>query len=458
MKETCGKCHAEVTVRHLNSLHSTLEGHRLALVDSMGKEKGEAQFTQCTGCHATCTSCHMKQPDKFNRLVSQTESHGFTKQPASYVCKVCHGQTSETYLGDPANPQHKPSMMATAGIECTDCHSEKEIHGDGKRPNFIADTRKPSCEGCHLQPNAVKFAGVSSVPPQFDPREYAHQAHGDDVDCIACHTQWYTNCWDCHRGDAQKQDNKLYLAVNPTTKKVQTAVHSPLNAELGGADPAIGGWAIKARHSWGQARPCDECHTNSDAYIDNFLRNGKFVGVWAKERRNAGFVDEKLVARITVDAQKLALTAHRDINCVGCHNNTGDETCTKCHVSTTNVDRSRTAFTATQVLLASSRALIIEARALNVDATGWDKQRADLEEAYWQTTNLFHSNPNLAQKQIQNLNAVAKQLVGESENAIANARLHNKLLVASVPFVFGAMIAAGAGMLLMRSKKNDLQE
>jgi len=63
VKDTCGQCHAEITERHLKSLHSTLEGHRLSLVSLLGEKEGMARFAGCRSCHATCTHCHMKQPD-----------------------------------------------------------------------------------------------------------------------------------------------------------------------------------------------------------------------------------------------------------------------------------------------------------------------------------------------------------------------------------------------------------
>ena len=240
VNSTCGSCHAEITAQHLSSLHSTLQGHKLSLVGLLGQKDGLARFDTCTSCHATCTDCHMKDLDRYNRLVPRTETHRFARRPASAVCGVCHGQTGESYLGSRSDKVHHSSVMAAAGLECPDCHAGAEAHGGGGRPGFIGETVKPSCEQCHAKSEPVVITSKGPITVrQYDPGNPAHRIHRDRLACVACHTQWYTNCWDCHKGKAKPDSDKFFLAVNPKTAKIHTAIHVPINGELGGVPPRL---------------------------------------------------------------------------------------------------------------------------------------------------------------------------------------------------------------------------
>ena len=409
VKDTCGTCHQEITARFLNSLHNTLEGHKTALVDLLGEKDGATRFQSCTSCHASCTDCHMKQPDRYGRLVPQTERHHFTRSPAAAVCKACHGQTAETYLGARNNADHGPSAMAAAGLECVDCHSEADVHGNGRRPTFIGETAEPKCLTCHGgSAMTVTTAKGMLTPRLFDAKNPSHQMHQQRVACVACHTQWYTNCWDCHKGSAKQDSSKFFLALNPESGEVHTAIHVPINAELGGVKPEVGGWAIKTAHSWGKPQSCQKCHTDPSVYISPDARQAKFVSFWGPKHANGLFVDEKLVKQITITPQSLEQSAHKGIACEACHSSLADDVCTGCHRE--NRNRSQLPYWQTDDLLQTSNRRLSQLRAIGAGSAEWERRWTSLRDQYLQAGNDFHGNPELSETHIRAIHRDAVQL------------------------------------------------
>ncbi len=419
VKDTCGKCHEVITTRHLDSLHSTLEGHKSSLVSLMGPEAGLARFAACTSCHTTCTDCHMKQPDRYGRLVPKTESHRFTRRPSSAICKVCHGQTAETYLGGQGATGHGPSVMAAAGLECVDCHSEEEVHGGGKRRRFIGETVKPTCEKCHARSNLKMTTAKGPVAVrEYNPRTPAHQTHQGVVDCVACHTQWYTNCWDCHKGKAREDRDRFYLAVNPKSGMVHTAVHVPTSNEFGGVAPEMGGWAVKTRHSWGKSQSCEKCHADPDVYINPEWRRARFVSFWSTEEAKASFVDEKLVKQLTIDTERFGRSVHKALSCEACHNSPGNEVCAGCHTGTGKRAEPRAMFRETNDLLMRSKPSLPEVSKRLPEPTVWEGRWTELRDRYMQAANEFHIDPRAAQDRMWTVRQAVERFNKESENAL----------------------------------------
>ncbi|HMK66823.1 MAG TPA: hypothetical protein VK564_13575, partial [Thermodesulfobacteriota bacterium] len=412
---------AEITTRHLNSLHNTLDGHRLSLVNLMGQEAGMARFNTCTSCHASCTDCHMKQPDRYNRLVPRTESHQFTRRPSSKVCRVCHGQTGETFFGGGEKSEHGASAMAKAGLECMDCHSEGEIHGSGKRNGFIGQTVKPNCEKCHASPGGKVTASKGTLSAmQYNPKTAGHSIHPETVSCVACHTKWYTNCWDCHKGKAREEKGKFFLAIHPTTGKVHTATHVPINRELGNVSPDLGGWAVKTRHSWGKAQACEQCHTDPETYINPALRQAPFVGFWATEQARGAFVDEKLVKLIRIDQEGLAKSVHHGLSCPTCHASPGNETCSGCHTRRAGKSGPRATYQKASGLLQSSKHLLEKEPGSVSDLSSWKSRWAVLRERYLRIGNEFHSKPWPAGKQMEEFRGEAEKFYRDIRTALKN--------------------------------------
>lgn len=91
------------------------------------------------------------------------------------ACARCHPV-------DPADTDvHFRRQMA-----CLDCHTAREIHGDGTAWNTYMQpgALETRCETCHadLRPSR------------------SHTVHGHKLECVTCHTQEFLTCYNCHLG------------------------------------------------------------------------------------------------------------------------------------------------------------------------------------------------------------------------------------------------------------------
>ena len=119
-------------------------------------------------CHATsCDACHAKE-------MNGKVTYSLDKTVALHACHQCHGEMDKDTV----------DVHFSKGMKCLDCHSLREIHGDGvsyntyMQPGFY-DTR---CEKCH---------------PKIG-RSRSHILHEGKVDCVVCHTAETVICLNCH--------------------------------------------------------------------------------------------------------------------------------------------------------------------------------------------------------------------------------------------------------------------
>jgi nitrate/TMAO reductase-like tetraheme cytochrome c subunit len=188
----CGSCHPDVVPDAVNSLHYTVAGFSTALharsspanysaLDAMASQ-------QCQTCHATCSDCHVSRPPAVGSGL--LAGHQFVKTPISeQTCVGCHGsRIQDEYYG--LTQGLPPDVHEQAGLTCTDCHTEGEMHGTGQAAGatgLYASGVEPECESCH----ADKVGIGSGV--------LLHEIHGTEiVPCQTCHSISYTNCTGCH--------------------------------------------------------------------------------------------------------------------------------------------------------------------------------------------------------------------------------------------------------------------
>ncbi len=234
---------------------------------------------ECTSCHlwtparavrgnfrATgCAACHMpyaedgKSQSKDQAMNPEKASrplrHQLTKQIPITQCATCHnggsraamnfrgmmeappaGRETFTYdqdlLHGHAYTQQTPDVHFTRGMACIDCHTEREVHGDGqvyRKRHYEVELR---CETCHGTPDKLatgvtaqgrrlrnlfvptgpnlaglvtllsKFTGELHTVPQL--ANLATQPAGHDAthlaktECFTCHTAWAPTCYGCH--------------------------------------------------------------------------------------------------------------------------------------------------------------------------------------------------------------------------------------------------------------------
>lgn len=464
--ETCGACHVDITSRHLNSLHSTMDGHLLALEDLLGAGMiNDRQYQSCTKCHATCSDCHVKEQGAHGLLYPRVESHYFAPRPPVENCRACHGGTGDTFFGEPGNEDaHGPSMMAQAGMVCMDCHSEKEVHGDGNRYPFLVYSPKPHCHDCHEDSGRqVRVGDGLTVAPQYETGNAAHAIHSDDViSCEACHTEWYASCWNCHSGRVTEVRYEHYLAINPLTNKVHPAAHSPAAGEdWGDAIPVEigGGWAIKSRHSWGRPQSCETCHVDASTYIDEEGRRAPFIGYWVAERGNATFVDTEWVQSLLIDIEALESGVHAEIGCAGCHSVLDDSTCRDCHAtledSSAPVEGSRTSYLAANACLESTKRLMEMAAEMGVETPSWQAAWSELRSRYLWAGNYFHQEPVAAQTTMEALAQECEQQRTALHDAVSTQETRRQMTVAGAPLALGLLGALTLGFVAYRSIRRE---
>jgi hypothetical protein len=184
----------------LSSLHYTADGMRYWY----SKENGGMEALTgipyedlgCKNCHAAgCDRCHKLEKGK-----KECREAAYSLEAArdQSVCLKCHGRERAMIKIDHKAKQE--DVHSLQGLECVDCHSQREIHGDGgkyvslKQPGAM-DTQ---CENCH-----------DSVKPTE-----AHTVHKEKVDCKACHIRHVVSCTNCHFDTLVEKGKRKALPVS----------------------------------------------------------------------------------------------------------------------------------------------------------------------------------------------------------------------------------------------------
>jgi hypothetical protein len=218
----CGDCHDDIARRAATSLHQQGWGQKNAVAKRMGVASFDAlsQTMQmaygqnCATCHGSCGDCHVNRPKASGGGLYK--GHQFSRTPDMRDnCVACHSSRGgHAYFGLGVGAQ--PDVHLTqAGFTCLDCHSQKQIHGDGKiYEHRYQAALSPQCVDCH--------DGIA------DANEY-HEAHMESFACHLCHSQDYNNCGSCHVGGEGARipshlDYKIGLNPIPEDKPHKFAV------------------------------------------------------------------------------------------------------------------------------------------------------------------------------------------------------------------------------------------
>ena len=277
----------------LKSLHATTGGmkHWYEAKDGFMQLTGiPYDKLGCKKCHASsCDVCHAKKTD--SGLAYSKEEAG--KQAK---CLKCHAREKATFGYDKKiafNDVH-------AGMECMDCHTAKDVHGDG---NEYVSGRQPGvidakCTNCH------KPSGEEGEAPQI-PSDRPHKVHGNKLACEACHVSNTFSCYNCHF------DEFLRLAKAGDPKAKPKSFAGPVKSFLllvnhngkvtsGGFQTLVGGnkgfvaYVPFETHSiMKEGRKCGDCHGTE---IARALAKGKKVKVsWLGEDGKVKFIENAVV-------------------------------------------------------------------------------------------------------------------------------------------------------------------
>ncbi len=196
----------------------------------------------CNGCHVrTCDSCHTKEIDG-KPVFSLEEAKSGTR------CTRCHSMESLTFARkNPGNS--RADVHFSRGMKCVDCHSAREIHGDGKVYDSMQapGAMDTSCEKCHTD--------LSRCP--------SNAVHKGKVDCTACHVREVSSCYNCHFDTKVKEKKSVSLPlkdvlflINHDGKATLANLHTFVyrNRTMIVFAPAFAHLVMK------KGRSCGECH------------------------------------------------------------------------------------------------------------------------------------------------------------------------------------------------------
>lgn len=267
----CAPCHKKIADVFPSSLHATFRGAYTVMQARSGDKWPQvkpAVDKACYKCHASCGGCHVaKEGPSAQGLYG---GHRFFKRaPVSQGCDGCHGgRIGPEYFGRIEG--NKPDVhWEKAKMECYDCHSVAEFHGDGTAyPTRLDRKTRPTCLQCH--PDAAP--GRSKLQ--------AHNVHKGKVSCYTCHSQSYTNCYGCHAGKGSTSEVEFKIGVDPKAGgKYTTLRHVPttrrmFDAFVPNGQPnydAVATWTVASPHNirrvTKQSESCNNCHGNGEIFL-----------------------------------------------------------------------------------------------------------------------------------------------------------------------------------------------
>jgi len=188
---------APVTNFYETSLHYTNRG----LEYWYAKEQGGLEritgipFSDlpCARCHVrSCDTCHKKE-------VEGKAAYSLEPVRSQDVCQNCHNiESLAEYKKNPDNPM--ADVHFRKDMNCMDCHTAREVHGDGTAYNSVQDpgALDARCENCH-RPENLRCPGL--------------EAHKGKLDCNACHVRDLPSCYNCHFDTRVKEGKSLSIPV-----------------------------------------------------------------------------------------------------------------------------------------------------------------------------------------------------------------------------------------------------
>jgi len=205
-------------------------------------------------CHVqTCDACHKKE-------VNGKTMYSVQQAQTEEACKRCH----------PVD-KNDPDLHFKKGMKCMDCHSSREIHGDGVAYNTymepgVFDTR---CENCHA---SIKQSA-------------SHTVHKGKLDCTTCHVKDFPVCFNCHVETRLKEGKDVQLLVNGSLFLVNHDGKVTLANFLSYVykNKTMLTFAPYFSHSIKkEGRKCSECHNSP--IIQAIKKNNFVLATWEKNK------------------------------------------------------------------------------------------------------------------------------------------------------------------------------
>ncbi len=193
-----------------------------------------------------CLHCHYRGGRLGPAFLGYREGAGPGMNPpnAEYLGETLHGHDASFYVKDEDSTntydETPPDVHREAGMDCVDCHTEADVHGDGHIYADTASAIEIRCESCHGTIDApstletargrplqnlsrdadgtvwltTKRSGTRLKVPQIaeslaqaDPASALHRSmgrdangfsHAESLECYTCHAAWIPTCYGCH--------------------------------------------------------------------------------------------------------------------------------------------------------------------------------------------------------------------------------------------------------------------
>ena len=343
---------------------------------------------ECTSCHlwtqpksikgnfrgTGCTACHMPYGEDGKSAGGDTAMprdkrgrplrHVLTKAVPVTQCATCHNGGSraamsfrgmmeappegrQTFAYDQdllhghAYTSQKADVHFERGMACIDCHTEREMHGDGQiyaKRHYEVEVR---CESCHGTPDTLatgmtaqgrrlrnvfvaaapnptslvtlvgKLTGQTHVIPQLaalSAQPPGHEAtHLRKTECFTCHTAWAPTCYGCHiKMDYTAYARPVSVAFDNLANEHSTQGWFRLTAGVRFADPepVLGlNWRGKVVPFVSRAQPLF-------TYVNP-------AGVLEYDFKKLGFAHNPIVPHTVVKASRTCESCHANPRSLG---------------------------------------------------------------------------------------------------------------------------------------------
>lgn len=196
----CGNAYSEEIKKEdcffLSSLHYTARGMAYWYDKSNG---GLETLTGVPYSKLGCQNCHVSSCDACHKAeIEKKPSYSAKMARNQEICLHCHKREASIMQIDKSGNQQ--DVHFARGMQCMDCHSTRDVHGDGTEYNSMKQpgALDAKCENCHK-------SITSSV---------SHKIHRDKLDCNSCHVRHVVSCSNCHFETLVKEGKRVSIPLS----------------------------------------------------------------------------------------------------------------------------------------------------------------------------------------------------------------------------------------------------
>ena len=248
-----------------SSLHYTVKGMAYWYDKSQG---GLETVSGVPYDKLNCKSCHISYCDVCHRTIKDGKVvYSNAAAKSQDMCLKCHAREASIMSID--RKANTPDVHFASGMQCMDCHTAREMHGDGieyssMKQEGVMDVK---CEQCHEKINHTT----------------SHTIHQGKIDCKSCHVRQVVSCTNCHFETMVREGKRVAVPVagweflmnyngKVTSANMQTFV-VPGNKTFLMFAPQFSHSVSK------EGKKCEECHNTAN---DKDVENGAINLTWLK--------------------------------------------------------------------------------------------------------------------------------------------------------------------------------